>query len=1351
MPAINVARTDTFEVQRQKINQIGDQIFNIAQGGSDLSTGNLKLGDGTRNAPSLAFLSDTGTGLFKTSQNVLGFVSNTKKTLDLSLSESVFFTDTIIRKNTIETSGVSITSGGNGYDVDSYSNVALIGGSGSNATATLDVVEYVGAITNAGNGYQPGEYIDVALTGGNGAGAVADITVEDVQGDITDSGSGYVDGSYPGVSLTGGSGAGVTADIDVTGGEVDSVTITEGSADGDYVLGDVLSANAADLGGSGAGFEFTINTNPGIVNGFNISANSDGVNFYSASDVLGIPTAVVGTPSTPFAYTISATQTVNSAIITNGGIGYQEGDTLSVSATDLTSPILYTTTVASTQILSFAGTLPQNTFTEGATLSIVGGEVTSSSLPSTFSGTADQTYNNVSATGGSGTGLVFNFTTTGEGELNIAGVVSSGYNYVAGESVNIPSGSIGGISGVTVTLDAVSSYTDVECLEVYAEGGNIVQIVIEGDNVGLTSPSRIGAQGAAFGSTYEIASVGSANQYFLEDGNDTTQAERYDKDLTFYVGSTYRFQQLDNSNSGHPIALSRTPDGTHGTVSQTGVSVSTGSKNITVSDTTGITPGMVVTVTSGTGVLADPSTVETVVDSTTITLSAFPTATGTCSLLFTGVEYTEGVTREVDYIDLKVTSFTPTLYLYCQNHQDMGGYDNYEFDITVDPNNPKTFGTGFVLTVDSISTSDSINMDIESGLVTASSFTGVTGSIGTLQSNISVTTPLLEGTTINGTSLNSTSTLAITSVNGTTVTGNLDVGSTVQIVEATGNVTTSGELKTNGTFNSSDRLTIQDSNIASTIGNDVVLTPATDRIAKVDTNTSFQIPAGTSAERPTTLAANGAIRFNTDNGQYEGYSAATSSWSSLGGVRDIDGNTYIEAEATTGANDNILYFYNDGNNTLRLTPNNLDFQSVKNISSSKLGLPTYTYFITSQTYEVGDYVRWKRNLYEVTAAGTSGTSGTEPTNTSGTSTSGTADFTWYALAVDDLTFTEIDEIKVDTGTSLVVGGETRISGNTITTDVSDLIIQPNSGQKVQIVATSSLAIPSGQTGQRGTPAAGSIRFNTDNNQYEGYIASSAKWSSLGGVRDVDGNTYIIPESVPGQNENTLFFYNDGTNSMNVTENDISLLSIGSITQTSSLAVECPEVTFNSDSLTIRNDNVTEVTDSFIFTGRDNLDLGHASGLTTNPLLRLTNAGEIKVNEGFGTSTNSYTTVLDETLQLFNLKHSQMNSFSVDLLKGTTNTSVFTMTNIGQFSSIKLLVSVYNQATSDREVLEYMITHNGTDLFYSEFGNVNSGTNLVETTFDIDVGSNINATFTLSSDVADTNPVFLKAIATSIRS
>ena len=65
MPAINVARTDTFEQQRVKINDIGSQIFSITQGGSDLATGNLKIGDGTISSPSLAFASEEKLGIFK--------------------------------------------------------------------------------------------------------------------------------------------------------------------------------------------------------------------------------------------------------------------------------------------------------------------------------------------------------------------------------------------------------------------------------------------------------------------------------------------------------------------------------------------------------------------------------------------------------------------------------------------------------------------------------------------------------------------------------------------------------------------------------------------------------------------------------------------------------------------------------------------------------------------------------------------------------------------------------------------------------------------------------------------------------------------------------------------------------------------------------------------------------------------------------------------------------------------------------------------------------------------------------------------------------------------------------------
>ena len=69
-------------------------------------------------------------------------------------------------------------------------------------------------------------------------------------------GSAYTDGSYTDVPLTGGSGFSATADITVSGGAVTAVTIVyPGNA---YVVGDTLSADATDIGGTGAGFTIDV-------------------------------------------------------------------------------------------------------------------------------------------------------------------------------------------------------------------------------------------------------------------------------------------------------------------------------------------------------------------------------------------------------------------------------------------------------------------------------------------------------------------------------------------------------------------------------------------------------------------------------------------------------------------------------------------------------------------------------------------------------------------------------------------------------------------------------------------------------------------------------------------------------------------------------------------------------------------------------------------------------------------------------------------------------------------------------------------------------------------------------------
>jgi hypothetical protein len=69
-------------------------------------------------------------------------------------------------------------------------------------------------------------------------------------------GSAYTDGVYNDVPLTGGSGSGAEATISVVGGAVATVTITARGAG--YAVGDSLSADAADIGGTGSGFSVPV-------------------------------------------------------------------------------------------------------------------------------------------------------------------------------------------------------------------------------------------------------------------------------------------------------------------------------------------------------------------------------------------------------------------------------------------------------------------------------------------------------------------------------------------------------------------------------------------------------------------------------------------------------------------------------------------------------------------------------------------------------------------------------------------------------------------------------------------------------------------------------------------------------------------------------------------------------------------------------------------------------------------------------------------------------------------------------------------------------------------------------------
>jgi hypothetical protein len=188
-----------------------------------------------------------------------------------------------------------------------------------------------------------------------------------------------------------------------------------------------------------------------------------------------------------------------------------------------------------------------------------------------------------------------------------------------------------------------------------------------------------------------------------------------------------------------------------------------------------------------------------------------------------------------------------------------------------------------------------------------------------------------------GQDLNVTS--GTTSLYNATVTGNLNVNNlvTTSIISSTlstgdilisGNVITTTqsnsnlELRANGSgYVVAENLQFNSSSIIGTVAQDINLTPSGTGIVNINSNQAVKIPVGTELQRPA-IPSSGMIRFNSDTNYYEGYNG--SYWIRIGGVFDVDNDTYILAETSPGANENTLYFYAGGSLSATLDANNFN-------------------------------------------------------------------------------------------------------------------------------------------------------------------------------------------------------------------------------------------------------------------------------------------------------------------------------------------------------------------------------------------------------------------------------------------
>jgi len=244
---------------------------------------------------------------------------------------------------------------------------------------------------------------------------------------------------------------------------------------------------------------------------------------------------------------------------------------------------------------------------------------------------------------------------------------------------------------------------------------------------------------------------------------------------------------------------------------------------------------------------------------------------------------------------------------------------------------------------------------------------------------------------------------------------------------------------------------------------------------------------------------------------------------------------------------------------------------------------------------------------------------------------------------------KIDALNVDNIT---------INGNTISsTDTNgNIVLDPAGTGYVTITGTNALVIPVGTTAQRAPLTTGAIRYNTDTSQFEGY--GTTNWTPLGGVRSVDGYTYITAEATAGASDDIIHFYGGnvaGNGSVETARLDIvslRLLQNTSATNTTSgslvvtggagisenlyvggnevitgdLAVNGGDLTTNQTTFNLLGTNATTVN---IAAAGTTVNIGAATG-TTNVNNNLTVVGNLVVN-GTTTTVNSNTVTLDDVI------------------------------------------------------------------------------------------------------------------------
>lgn len=197
----------------------------------------------------------------------------------------------------------------------------------------------------------------------------------------------------------------------------------------------------------------------------------------------------------------------------------------------------------------------------------------------------------------------------------------------------------------------------------------------------------------------------------------------------------------------------------------------------------------------------------------------------------------------------------------------------------------------------------------------------------------------------------------------------------------------------------------------------------------------------------------------------------------------------------------------------------------------------------------------------------------------------------------------------------------RLNTNTVSTiDTNgNLVLEPNGTGWVDVNKTTGLRVARGSEATRPLAATigdGTIRYNETSNRFEGVVNGS--WTGLGGVVDIDQDTYIIAEESP--DEDKLRFYTAGTERAVV---DATGLTINSSHKLVTPRADIGVIVVESNSININGSTISATGNAT--SGTLTLDPAPAAGDAGGELII---RGNLQVT-GTTTTVNSTTVQIDD--------------------------------------------------------------------------------------------------------------------------